>query len=167
MHLYELTKELQQLSDALMGITEVPLSDDEIRVKLDQFGAQFEYKAEQVAKMIRNYEANAAALENEEVHLAARRKALENKVKFFKSYLLQNMTALEITSVKGDILNITVRNNPLSVTVVNLLDIPESFTRIIPEHREADKTKIIDTFKESGEMVPGTEITRTKRIEIK
>jgi hypothetical protein len=167
MHLYELTKELQQLSDALSGMIDSQISEDEIRIKLDQFGAQFEYKAEQIAKLVRNYEAGAAALENEEVHLAARRKALENKVKFFKSYLLQNMTALEITGVKGDILNITVRNNPLSVTIVNMLDIPEAFTRIIPEQREPDKVKILKAFNESGELVPGTEIGHTQRIEIK
>lgn len=166
MHLYELTKELQQLQDQLYGIA-LELPPEEIEARLDQFGAQFEYKAEQIAKMIRNMKADAEILDKEAAHLEARKSALENRAKSLSTYLLRNMQALGINHVKGDILNIALRNNPPSVAIVNLMEIPEQFTCIIPERREADKVKIMAHFKDTGEIVPGTTIEQSQRIEIR
>jgi len=166
MHLYELTKELQILQDQLYGIaTELP--PEEIEARLDQFGAQFEYKAEQIAMMVRNLKADAEKLDKEAEHLAARKTALENRAKSLNAYLLRNMQQLGINHVKGDILNIAVRNNPPSVAIVNLLEVPVEFTRLIPEHREVDRVKIMRHFKDTGEIISGSTIEHSQRIEIK
>lgn len=167
MHLYELTGELKALQDQLYGMAPEPLPTDEILRRLDQFGAQFEYKAEQIARMVRNLQGDAEMLDKEIEHLHSRKVALENRSKTLCNYLLQNMTSLQIRKVKGDILNIAVRDNPPSVAIANLMDIPVEFTRIEPEHRMADKTKIMAHFKETGEIVPGSTIEYSQRIEIK
>lgn len=166
MHLYELTKELQQLQDELTGTTDL-IPDAEVTYRLDQFGVQFEYKAEQIAKMIRNMKADAEILDKEAAHLEARKSVLENRIKSLSAYLMANMKILQINHIKGDILNIAIRNNPPSVTIADLMEVPEQFTRIIPERREADKVKIMAHFKDTGEIVPGTTIEQSQRIEIR
>jgi len=166
MKLYELTKELAQLADQLESLPEDEETKTEIYNRLDQFGVQFEFKAEQIGKLIINLQSDIEQLKAEEERLYQRRKSLTTHMEHLKEYLLYNMEQLQINHVKGDVLNVVLRDNPPSVLVINLELIPQEFNRVI--HKvEPDKKAIIEHFKSTGEIPAGCEIVRQKRVEIK
>lgn len=170
MQLYELTRGMGDLFTALDEANSPDIDEaEEVRIKLDLLAGQFEFKAEQIGKMILNLAADANQCEKEERRLARKRQVTQNRIGHLENYLLNNMNTLGITKVKGDVFNISVRDNPYSVVgAVDLLKLPETFTRIVPEHREPDKVKILAHFKDTGEVVLGVpEIKRSQRVEIK
>lgn len=167
MKLYEISAELNDLFGQLTGLTDSNLSEDEIKVRLDLFAGQFEYKAHEIGKMIFNMGNDAVSIKQEEIRLAAKRKALENQVERLEKYVMAEMKAIGITKVKGDILTLVLRDNPSSVQVTSFMDLPEQFVRIVPEMREPDKKAILTHFKETGEIPTGCEVTRGQRLEIK
>ena len=167
MKLYEITEQLYNLLASLDDSDNNTNEAEEIRIKLDLFAGQFEFKAEQIGKIVLNYQSDITQLEAEQLRLEAKRKALENRNKSLKKYLLDNMNILGITQVKGDVFNINVRNNPPSVVIPEAMELDANFTRIIPERREPDKVKILAHFKETGEIVTGAKIETSQRIEIK
>jgi hypothetical protein len=172
MKLYELSKMLTdleaELDNTLDATSDQKVEEDEIRNRLDQFGVQFEFKAEQIAKMIQNYKSDIVQLKQEEDRLQDKRQKLAKRNERLAAYLLGCMNELDIQRIKGDILTIAIRENPYSVGEVDLLGLPEEYTRFVPERREPDRTKILKHFNETGEIVNGvSEISRTKRLEIK
>jgi hypothetical protein len=168
MKLYELSVEFNSLLDQLIWPpTEMQLTEEEIQIRLNLFAGQFEYKAHEIGKMIFNMGNDAVSIKQEEIRLAAKRKALENKAEWLEKYVMAEMKSIGITKVKGDILTLTLRDNPSSVQVTSFLDLPEEFVRIVPEQREPDKKAILAHFKETGEIPTGCEVTKSQRLEIK
>jgi hypothetical protein len=170
--LYELTKMLTELEAELDNIVDVTdgqsVIKDEIYSRLDQFGVQFEFKAGQIGKMVLNYESDMAQLKAEEDRLAARRKVISNRVDHLKKYLLGCMKELGIKTVNYETVRVMIQDNPYSVGEVSLPDLPAEFVRIIPELKEPDKKKILEHFKETGEIPDGvSEISRSQRLIIK
>lgn len=165
MKLYELTKILTDI-EAELDNGSMPL--EEINVKLDQFGVQFEFKAAEIAKMVLNYESDMAQLKAEEDRLAARRKVISNRVDHLKKYLLGCMKELGIKTVNYETVRVMIQDNPYSVGEISMPDLPSEFVRIIPESKEPDKKKILEHFKQTGEIPDGvSEISRSQRLVIK
>lgn len=167
MHLYELSAEMHNLLEQVTGIAETQLSDDELKIRLDLFAGQFEYKAVEIGKMIYNLRNDVCSILVEEDRLKQKRKSLENKQDWLEKYLQMNMKETGLVSIRGDVLTLSLRDNPPSVKVVDLMELPVQFTRIIPEMREPDKKAILAHFKETGEIPTGCEIVRGQRLEIK
>ena len=165
MKLYELTKILTDLQAELDNGDMLP---EEINSRLDQFGVQFEFKAAEIAKMVVNYESDITQLKAEEERLASKRTILNKRITDLKKYLLGNMNELGIKTVNYEIIRIAIQDNPYSVGEVSLSDLPTEFVRIIPESKEPDKKKILEHFKETGEIPDGvSEISRSQRLVIK
>jgi len=167
--LYELTKILTDLeSDLDNADTDSQPALNEIYSRLDQFGTQFEFKAGQIGKMVLNYESDIAQLKAEEERLAARRKILTNRVDYLKKYLLENMNEIGIKNVSYETVRIMIKDNPYSVGEVAIANLPAEFVRIIPEQAVPDKIKILEHFKQTGELPEGVvEIVRSQRLVIK
>ncbi len=173
MKLYELTKILTDLENSLETIeTSDTVSKEEIEkeiyLKLDQFSVQFDYKAEQIGKMILNYAADIQKIKLEENRLRKKCQALYNRKDSLEKYLLGCMRQIGINKVKHDTLNIAIRQNPWAVVgEVNIEKLKPEFVRIIPATMEPDKSKILEHFRKTGEIPEGTNIARTERLEIK
>lgn len=73
------------------------------------------------------------------------------------------MSHINITKVKRDTITISILDNPPSVEVIDIDETPGEYIRIIPEVREADKKTIIEHFKETGEIIPGTDMILNKK----
>jgi hypothetical protein len=141
---------------------------EEVNSRLDQFGVQFEFKAAEIAKMVMNYESDITQLKAEEERLASKRTILNKRITDLKKYLLGNMKELGINTVNYEIIRIAIQDNPYSVGEVSLSDLPAEFVRIIPESKEPDKKKILEHFKQTGEIPDGvSEISRSQRLVIK
>ena len=134
---------------------------------LDEIAEAFDTKAENIAKMVRQCEAEAKVLNDEAKRLSEKALASSNRARHLKDYLKANMLATGIDKIKGQIINIFLQNNPPSCQIIDESQIPEVYMLVIPETKQPDKRAIIDAFK-SGIDVPGVEIaTEEKHILIK
>jgi hypothetical protein len=168
MKLYELSNELRNLMDQLSGFMETQLAPEEIKVRLDLFEGQFEFKAEQIGKMILELRSGYTAIDNEIGRLQKRVGQMLGSEKFLLDYLKINMESANIHQVKGELVTVSLRKNPTSLLILDEKEIPEHWWKQPPmPEKMIDKRGIIENFKENGEIVPGTCPTNTTRVEIK
>jgi len=168
MKLYELSNELRNLMDQLSGMTEAALPREEITTRLDLFEGQFEFKAEQIGKMILELRAGTTTLDNEIGRLHKRMNSMFSSERFLLDYLKVNMESANIRHVKGEVLTVSLRKNPTSLEILNEREIPDMWWRQPPmPEKVIDKRGIIENFKETGEIIPGTMTVNTTRVEVK
>lgn len=127
MKLYELTDRIQQIMD----MYEVGEIDQETyEDMIEALDMDWNEKAENVIKAIRNYEATANAKKEESKRLAEAAKSEENKAKSMKEYLKKQMIALGMTRSQAGMFTMSIRGNggvaPLSVTA-SIDQLPEEF----------------------------------------
>lgn len=162
--LYQLTADYRAVADKL---AELDLDEDTIRDTLESLSGDLEEKAVNVAMAVRNMESDAAAIKEAEAQMAQRRKALEARAERIKAYLLDNMQAAGISKIECPYFRLSVRDNPPSVEVYELGIVPaEYMVQAPPPPPSLDKRAIGDALK-AGVDVPGCQLKRGKRLEIK
>ena len=90
MYLYELTDEYLKLLDAI-DAGEIP--DEAIEDTLAGIEGEIDEKIDSLACIVKELNAEASAIREEEKTLAERRKAKENKAERLKDYIRQSMEA--------------------------------------------------------------------------
>lgn len=113
--LYELTGELLQLAEML---EDGEYDEEMIRDTMDSVEYDLEEKAEGYAKIIRNYEADIAAMKAEEKRLRERRSTLENSVKRLKDNLQDAMTKTGKTKFKRGVFSFAIQKNGGKLPVI-------------------------------------------------
>ena len=98
--------------------------------------------------------------------MSKRRKALENRSKWLKSYLLQSMLATGKSKIESPYFVISVRNNAESVVIDAESQIPDDYMREIPATYEPNKQAIKQAIQD-GFTVPGAHLARTQSLQIK
>jgi hypothetical protein len=162
--LYELAHDYRAAADKL---ADLELDDQTITDTLESLSGDLEVKATNTAMFIRNIEASAAAIKEAESHMAARRKALENRAARIKDYLLANMMVAGVQKIECPYFKLAVRENPPAVEVYEPGLIPAEFMRQPePPPPAVDKTAIKEALK-AGQEVPGCKLSRGVRLEIK
>lgn len=165
--------QLYKISERFCDLVEIINSDDQtisseyLITKLNSIEGEFKSKAESITKMILNLESDSAQLESEELRLKQKRLIIERKTEWLRNYLLKQMDNTGIRTIVFDYLKVFISQNPPSVLIINELAIPPEYKRTIPERHEVDKIKILKNFKENGEILPGIEIVKNMRLEIK
>lgn len=114
MHLYEITKQLNEL----MAMEDIPREQIEDTINLIE--EEFEGKAEMVAAYIRELEADEAGLKSEIDRLSERKRVLVSKIDNLKDYLRQNMMASGKTNIKGKLFSITLGKPSPNIIPINL-----------------------------------------------
>jgi hypothetical protein len=163
MKLYELTQAHQQL-DNLM---DVEVDETQLLEAIDKVGGELQEKVTNIAKFIGNQEAISDAIKAAEERMAARRKAIENKIKSVKNYLLRNMEAAQISKIECEYFKISIRENPPSVIIDDEKAISPEYMRV-PEAPppSPDKRKILEDMKQ-GVIIDGVHLERTKSLVIR
>nr|WP_246316759.1 siphovirus Gp157 family protein [Anoxybacillus ayderensis] len=123
-----------------------------------------EEKVENIAKLIRNLEADAKIIKEEEQRLAERRRAIEAKVERLKTYLQEQLEVAGLQKVKRPTITVAIQNNPPSVEIADEKLIPSKF--MIPQPAKVDKKSILDRLK-NGEVIPGVTLKQTKGVRIR
>ena len=157
MNLYELSLSFQEVQN-------MDLDPEVMQDTLDSIEDAIENKAENIAKLIRNLESDVSAYKEEEDRLKTKRQATENKVKWLKTYLEDNMKLTGKTKFKSGMFNFSIQKNPASVNIVDEKAIPEEF--LIPQSPKVDKTSIKEILKR-GIEVPGAELKQTEGLRIR
>ena len=163
--LYQITGEIVEAIELYNSVE----TDEEllsIEARLNGLQIRFEDKAVAIAKHIINESGDLEAIETEIERLSKLKQARENAVRRLKNYVLMQMIATNTLEVDGGTMRLKVRKNPPSVGVLNEEEIPETYRRT-KTVVEIDKKAILDTFKQTGLGVAGTEIKQGSRLEIK
>lgn len=155
---------LYELSVAFQEVQNMDLDPEVMQDTLDSIEDAIENKAENIAKLIRNLESDVSAYKEEEDRLKTKRQATENKVKWLKTYLEDNMKLTGKTKFKSGMFNFSIQKNPASVNITDEKIIPEEF--LIQQPPKVDKTSLKEILKR-GIEVPGAELKQTEGLRIR
>lgn len=160
MKLYEIADRYKNLEE-LVGNEGIP--QNMVLSALAEVQEEFEVKADNLVRIIRNYEAECEAYKLEEKRLADKRKAAENKIQNLKDYLKSNMIILDKKKIKTSLFNLNIQNSQPSVELVNEELIPQEY---IVVKKEVAKKPLLEALKQ-GIEVPGATIRQSQNLRIK
>lgn len=118
-------------------------------------------KSQNIIGYMRNIELTIDAMKTEEKRISEQRKALENKIENFKSYVKECMESNGFQKIDTGLGNLTIAKNPMSVEIENEDEIPSEFKQEIVTTK-IDKNAIKKHIKETGEIIPGVIIVDDK-----
>jgi len=163
--LYEITNEYARLM-TMIAESEGEISEHE-QAHLKELQGELNQKVENIAKLIKNTEADMDAFKSESKRLADKAKSLKNRTDWLKEYVKGEMARLKVRDVKGEVLTVRIRPSQPSCIILDEKAIPPAYFRIIPETREVNKKAIIEKYKEADEIVAGVEIARGETLTIR
>lgn len=139
--LYELT----DIYDTVMNMLyDEDVDQQTILDTLEGIEMEFEDKADNYAKIIKNISSDVEAIKAELDRLQARKIALENKSKWLKDTLEANMKLIGKTKFKTTLFSFNIQKNgglqPLVIDEVDVNKLPKEF--LIPQDPLPDKDKI-------------------------
>lgn len=164
-----MTKALYEISaDYLLAIENIQVDEETGEVtgyeELEAVADEFDIKAENISLFIKNEEAFALSIREEEKALADRRKQHENKANNLKNYLANQMLDIGKTKLETPKTKVSFRKSEQTIIEAEDL-IPKEY---IKEKitRTPDKTAIKNAIK-SGQEVDGAYIETKQNIQIK
>lgn len=125
-------------------------------------------KIKPISLLIANYDSFLIELKKSEERINSRRKSIENKIKWLKDYLIENMVKVRINEVIYPEFCISIKENPVSVVgdaIENPEKLPEKYRREKITY-SADKIALKKDI-EKGEIVDGVSLEKKMRIVIK
>lgn len=140
---------LYEITQAYEKILELQEEGGDWEQSLADLGGMFEEKVENIAKVIKNLQAEEEAYKAEADRMAAKATAAKNKAKGLKDYLCQNMQAKGLDKIKSGVLSVRV-NESLAVMDLDELamrHIDSRFLREIPARTEVDKRRLMDAYR--------------------
>ena len=170
MNLYQINAEIEQLENACEDGMLIDEETGELITfdeALRQLRMAKEEKIENVALWVKNLTAESAAIYAEEESLAKRRKATDAKCERLKAYLISALMREDGSAerFKSARCTVTVRSNPVKVTITDEKKLPaEFFAETIT--RRADKVQIKEVLSR-GIDIPGAVLERTRSVMIK
>ena len=148
MNLYDLTNDFLQLQAML----EDPDVDSQVITDtLESLQYDLKEKADGYAKVIKNMEANVAAIKQEKERLTAKQNLLESSIKRLKENLQVSMIATGNTKFKTDLFSFGIQKNggkiPVILDVKDTSELPDELVRI---KEEADLDAIRALIEKEG-----------------
>lgn len=160
MKLYELTQNYMNLQE-LLEDPEIP--QEMIVAALNEVTEEIEEKAENIAKLIKSMELDAAAIKEEEARLASKRKSLEGRVKNLKEYLEGTMRAVDKKKIKGKLFSFNIQKNPASLDIYDTTMIPKDYIKVVETFDNAEIKKAL----KEGKEVPGAILMQSESLRIR
>lgn len=163
MTLYELTAEYGQL----LALAEDPDVDPQVLADtMEGLSGEIEDKADGYAKVMKQLEADAAALKGEIDRLTARKRTLENNIDRLKEALKTAMILTEKTKFKTELFSFGIQKNPASVVLdVDLAEIPAEY--LIQQEPKVDKAKLKDDLKDGKDLGGIAHLEQTESLRIR
>ena len=122
-------------------------------------------KVENIAKFIKNLEAERDVFKKESDRLASKAKSFANKADSLKRYLQDSLEVAGVDKVKGELFTVALQNNPISLDLSTTEHIPDEFKRV-PEPI-VNKRELLKHIKDTGEVFEGVEVKQTRSIRIR
>ena len=160
--LYELSGVYMEI---LGRLDEAPEEAETIYAQLDAINDAIGDRAEAYARIVASKEQESAAYAAEIKRLQAKKSLADRTVERLKGNILAAMLAADAPKLHTSIGAWAVRTNPASVRVLDQSRVPAQY--LVPQLPTVDKRGIMTAYKETGEIIPGVEIVREKRVEFK
>ncbi|MFS0955749.1 siphovirus Gp157 family protein [Enterococcus durans] len=156
---------LYQLSESYIKVLELAeqLDEEILRDTLDSINEAIEDKAKNLAKIVKEVEGKAELIDSEIKRLKKRKTSLLNNAKSIEQYLQGEMEKTGKTKIKGELFDVRIQNNPVSVNVYNENLIPKEFFTPVPPN--LNKNKLKEELKHGD--IPGAELVQTKGLRIR
>lgn len=162
--LYQLAAEHRAALDKL---ADLDLPPEAVADTLESLGGELEVKAQNVVAFLRNLETTAAAIKEAEAGMAARRKAIENRVDGLKRYVLESMQANGIQRIECPLFVLSIAKNPPSVEIEDERQIPAEYLTSPPAPPPQIDKKLIAQAIKDGFDVPGARLRQGVRLSIR
>lgn len=149
---------LYELTGALADLSSMDLDDEAVKTSLECIQVDFNDKAVAIIKLSENMSADTSAIDAEIKRLQERKKAIENRRKSLREYLLHNMQAANIPKIECPLFTATLRKGVESAEVTDLSLIPNEFVTVdvvTTPNKKAIKEALL-----SGKEVPGATLKR-------
>jgi len=143
---------------------------------MESLGVDFVSKAENVAKLLRNLEAEADVerakakpFQDEVLRYVKRAKGLESNISWLKGYLLHQMQRMDLKKVEGlDLKVARQRNGQPKIVEMNIEKVPSEF--LIPQPPKVDRKTALEEWKahdKSPGAIEGLEFEVGEHIRIR
>lgn len=127
-NIYEITNDYLQI---MAMLEDSDLDPQTLADTMEGIEGEFEIKAENYAKVMKNLEGDILAIKTEIDRLTAKKKALENNIKNMKSTLQTAMETTGKTKFKTELFSFGIRKNAPSVIMDEpyIENVPERFLK--------------------------------------
>lgn len=159
MTLYKIADEFAQLVEA----DELP---EDAEQRLDELTHALEVKAQNIIAISEKMQNFVDYCKAEEDRISAKRKAVENRIKWVKGYLQNCMEAAGAMVIETGTRKIALQKSPPSVDVQDEVSIPARYFITIPATVQLDKKAVIEALK-SGEEVPGCQLKQSYHLRVR
>lgn len=148
--IYELTQDYLQI---LSMLEDPELNPQTLADTMEGIEGEFEIKAENYAKVMKNLEGDILAIKTEIDRLTAKKKALENNIKNMKSTLQTAMETTGKTKFKTELFSFNIQKSAPAVVIDEqyIENIPDKYLKY--KDPEIDKTAIKDAIQKGEDLV--------------
>ena len=162
--LYELTDTMKHLLD-LAQTGEVEQETIDATIESMDLKTDVENKIEGYAIVMDELKASNERIREEEKRLAKRRRVQQNNYDRMRDRLLDRMKLLGLGKVKTDKYTVSVRKNPVKMTVRDESNIPKRFYE--EQAPKLNKSELKEYLTSRDEGLEGVELTQDESLQIR
>ena len=156
--LYNVSTEFNYICDLL---DREELSEEEKNQLVQILSEKLQNSAQEIIEFFKTNDSHIESLKSEIKALQERQKKAEERGKYLKEFITDNMKKMGLQKIETTIGNMVIPNRvDISVNVVDLEKVPNEFKKEKTEV-SVDKAAVKKYFKETGEIIDGIEIVRT------
>lgn len=155
--------QLYELTEIYLNLKDMDIEEGDLNSALENIDDEIETKADNIAKILRDFDGDIEALKSEEERLAKKRKAIENRQKHLKEYLQNAMLVLDKRKFKTDLFSFNIQKNAPSLKILDESKIPEDYYKI---ERKLNKNDLKEAVK-NGLFEDAAELVQTESLRIR
>lgn len=155
--------QLYELTEIYLNLKDMDIEEGDLNAALENIDDEIETKAENIAKVLRDFDGDIEALKSEEERLAKKRKAIENRQKQLKEYLQNAMLVLDKRKFKTDLFSFNIQKNAPSLKILDESKIPEDYYKI---EKKLNKNDLKEAVK-NGLFEDAAELVQTESLRIR
>lgn len=155
--------QLYELTEIYLNLKDMDIEEGDLNSALENIDDEIETKADNIAKILRDFDGDIEALKSEEERLAKKRKAIENRQKQLKEYLQNAMLVLDKRKFKTDLFSFNIQKNAPSLKILDESKIPEDYYKI---EKKLNKNDLKEAVK-NGLFEDAAELVRTESLRIR
>ena len=155
--------QLYELTEMYLNLKDMDIEEGDLNSALENIDDEIETKADNIAKVLRDFDGDIEALKSEEERLAKKRKAIENRQKHLKEYLQNAMLVLDKRKFKTDLFSFNIQRNAPSLKILDESKIPEDYYKI---ERKLNKNDLKEAVK-NGLFEDAAELVQTESLRIR
>lgn len=146
-----------------LNLKDMDIEEGDLNSALENIDDEIETKADNIAKVLRDFDGDIEALKSEEERLAKKRKAIENRQRQLKEYLQNAMLVLDKRKFKTELFSFNIQKNAPSLKILDESKIPEDYYKI---EKKLNKNDLKEAVK-NGLFEDAAELVQTESLRIR